>query len=253
MNFRLKLLAMLSLVVSASAMSSPVPPLLGGVDCNWIGLTESYPIENGVVLDLGNRDSGCDSLGESGSAGIELLPQKRRVLQFLDPALPPEDFYVRIGKSAAATTVLRWQSIALRTSINFAKRGHRALVSERGSFVTLSTQYPFLFLTHFPGPGADPVVRSINVAELYQGEFLQLRISTQMENEKTKITVQGLRTSTSTNSTLMISARLGPVFPEIWQAESPFLPSASTDFRVRLCTAAGLQPSGPCAIPRLEN
>lgn len=248
MNFRLKLLAMLSLVVSSSAMGSQVTPPYGGVDCNWVGLTESYPIENGVVLDVGNRDSGCDSRGESGSVGIDALPQKRRVLQFLDPAVPPEDLYLRIGKSLNATTVLRWQAIEFRPSVDDVPAGHRKFVRERDGFVTLSTQYPFLFLTYITaGPTVNRVMQSVNVADLYEGDFLQLKVSVKSENGKAKISVQGLRGS----HRIAVSAPLGPVFPEVWQAEPPLL--SRTDFRVRLCTAVGLQPSGPCAIPRLEN
>lgn len=244
MNLRSKLLAALALLVSSGAMAQR-----GGVDCNWVGLTESYPIENGAVLSIGNRDSGCDTRGETPTMGIESLPQKRRVLQFLDPAQPPEDLYLRIGKTPAATTALRWQSIELRASDDGVPAGHRALVRERNGFVTLSTQYPMLFLTYVPGPAADPVVKSINVADLYEGDFLQLKITTAMEDQKTKITLQGLRGS----HRLMLSARLGPVFPEIWQAEAPSLSTATTEFRVRLCSIAGLQDSGPCAIPRVGN
>lgn len=249
MKFRLKLLPILALVASSAAMSSSNLPH-GGVDCNWVGLTESYPIENGVVLDVGNRDSGCDSRGESDTVGISALPQKRRVLQFLNPAIPPEDLFLRIGKSPNATTVLRWQAIEFRPSVDDVPAGHRKFVRERDGFVTLSTQYPFLFLTYISsGSTVNRVVQSVNVADLYQGDFLQLKVSVKSENGKAKISVQGLGGS----HRIEVPAPMESVFPEVWQADAPLLAQARTNFRVRLCNAAGLQPSGPCAIPRLEN
>lgn len=222
----------------------------GGVDCNWVGLTESYPIENGTVLNIGNRDSGCDTRGETPTHGIEALPQKRRVLQFLKSDQTPEDLFLRIGKSeGVATTLLRLQSIGYRERGGHSIQGHRGIVAEREGFVTLSTRYPQLYLSYIPGNGEDPIIRAIDVADLYEGDFLQLKIGIVMEGELAKITVQGLNRSRQ----LILSAPLGPVFPEIWQADANELLPLSTHFRVRLCNAAGLARSAPCAVPNLGN